>query len=407
MASATAQHPASSDSLSVEDVIFTTATPHQRILAWTLNGTAWAGAMTLDQYIRRETILSEAPLSANGGTTYLILHPRGDPETIVSSCEVTRKRALVLVGEDGDRQQQQQQQQQPPREVTAYGVASVFTNPRFRGRGMAAHMLRKVQELVDRELNAEFGVLYSDIGRRYYSRLGWKDFGTPQLRLTLSEPARDAGGSGDGSVSSPALATAAAKGSIALLREDEALALAEEDVERVRRALAESARLGAGDGRTRVAFLPDAELLRWHFARDGYACRTLAGREAAHRGARTADASAWVLWDHDLREGKLKVLRLVEDAAGSGGEGERREHVKALLRAALAEAADWGLRTVLVWSPSKAAAAAAAELWSELQPRVQVALEEREDGSVPSLRWKGDKPLDNVVWEANEYFAWC
>jgi hypothetical protein len=34
-------------------------------------------------------------------------------------------------------------------------------------------------------------------------------------------------------------------------------------------------------------------------------------------------------------------------------------------------------------------------------------LEERDDGSIPSLRWREGRPVDNVVWELNEYYAWC
>ncbi|KAL1838547.1 hypothetical protein VTJ49DRAFT_2545 [Mycothermus thermophilus] len=389
MTSPTEQPPAPSDTLSIADVVFTEATPHQRILSWTLNGASWAGNMTLDQHIGRETALSEAALSANGGTTYFILHPRDDPETIVSACEVTRKRACVLSGEDGGNQ---------PREVTAYGIASVFTNPRFRGRGMASHMLRKVQEFVDNELKAEFGALYSDIGREYYTRLGWRDWRTPQLLLTLSEAKRDGGGGSS--------ATLSANGSVPIYEED-VRKLAKEDIQRVKDSLIASAKRGNGGDKTRIAFLPHTEQFLWHFTRDRYMCKVLAGREVVNRGAKTPDSSAWVLWDHDLRERKLKVLRLVEDTAGTNSDDKRRADVKTLLRAAVAEAADWGLPKVSVWSPSGVTATAAADLWCELQPRVQVALEERMDGSIPSLRWKEDKPVDDVIWEANEYYAWC
>jgi hypothetical protein len=70
----------------------------------------------------------------------------------------------------------------------------------------------------------------------------------------------------------------------------------------------------------------------------------------------------------------------------------------------VAEAKDWGLQKVLVWAPSPEQTAVVGEMWRELGPYVQVALEEREDGSIPSLRWRGSKALGG---EDNEYYAWC
>ncbi|KAK3901237.1 hypothetical protein C8A05DRAFT_45065 [Staphylotrichum tortipilum] len=357
------------------EVVFAEATPRQRVLSWELNGVSWAPPMSIAQYVGRETTLSETALSAGGGTRYCILHPRDDPETIVSACEVTRKKGLVADGEGG------------VKEVEGYAIASVFTNPVYRAQGMAGYLLQKVQEMVDE--TAEFGALYSDIGRDYYTRLGWKDFRSAQVLFTTTN------GKGE------ELAFPSVEGAVELIGEGEAAALCEKDV------AALTARLGRerDGGATRIAFLPTPEQFRWHFARDQYVCQTLVGREVVRRGARTADGAAWILWDHDLREKKLKVLRVV---AGEGdAEGKRRGDVRALLLAALAEAKDWGLHKVLVWAPTAEQTAVVGELWRELGPQVQVALEEREDGSIPSLRWRGGKALDGVVWEDNEYYAWC
>ncbi|KAK4040990.1 hypothetical protein C8A01DRAFT_15229 [Parachaetomium inaequale] len=354
------------------DVVFTEATPHQRTLSWELNGASWAPPMTIEQYVGRETALSETALSAAGGTKYFILHPKDDPETIVSACEVTSKKALVSDANG-------------TREVAAYAIASVFTNPLFRERGMAGHMLRKVQEAVD--ATAEYGALYSDIGRMYYTRLGWKDFRSPQVLVGLSED-----------LTCPSL------DGVALLTAKEVAPLCEEDVAAVRARFEQRAQSG-DDGKTHIAFLPTAEQMAWHFTRDAYVCKTLLGREVVHRGAKTGDGAAWIYWDHDLREKKLKVLRIV---TRDGDDPEKqREDVKKLLLAALAEAREWGLLKVLVWNPTVGVADVATEIWREVGPRVHVSFEEREDGSIPSLRWKGGKGLADVVWESNEYYAWC
>lgn len=157
--------------LDISDVVFAEATDHQRLLSWTLNGASWAPPMSIDEYIGREQTLSRTVLSANGGTRYYVLHLRSDAETIVSACEVTRKRGLVADSAG-------------VREVQTYAIASVFTPPSFRGQGMASHLLREVQAAVD-GAGADCGALYSDIGRQFYTRLGWKDFRSPQLLLRL------------------------------------------------------------------------------------------------------------------------------------------------------------------------------------------------------------------------------
>ncbi|KAB5576154.1 hypothetical protein GE09DRAFT_1094882 [Coniochaeta sp. 2T2.1] len=358
--------------LTPSNVIFAEATPHQRILAWKLNGASWAPPMTIEQYIGREETLSKTPLSENGGTKYYVLHHKDDLDIIVSACEVSSKKALVA-DDTGSRV------------VDAYGLASVYTAPQFRERGMASHLLRKVQEAVD--ATTECGALYSDIGREYYSRLGWKDFRTPQVKFTLQEGFKPPPVGSD----------------VHFLEESDVGDLCEKDTtaltKRFRR-LAE-----ANDGKTHLAFLPSFVQCSWHFARDAYVAKVMVDREVKHRGARMADGRSWLLWDHDLREKKLKVLRVV--TSEGDGHDKRVADVKALLRAALAETHDWGLPALLIWSPGEEVVAAATGVWLEEGEKLQVLLEERQDGSIPSLRWKGTEDVGKVVWEANQYFAWC
>ncbi|KAK4239291.1 hypothetical protein C8A03DRAFT_14297 [Achaetomium macrosporum] len=365
--------------ITIDDVVFTEATPRQRILSWELNGASWAPPMTIDQYVGRETTLSQTALSANGGTKYYVLHRKSDPELIVSACEVTTKQGLVA-DKDGYR------------EVSAYSIASVFTNPRFRGHGMASHMLRRVQQVVD-ESGAEYGALYSDIGRVFYTQLGWEDFRSPQVLFTLRDDLQIPSESVDG---------------ITHLSEPDVTSLCEQEVATYKEAFQLVAQSHDGSNTTHMIFLPTPAQLAWHFARDKYVCRTLLGREVVHRGARTADGKAWVSWDHDLREKKLKILKIV---TGAGDEPTKRKaDAKKLLLAAMAEARDWGLPKVLVWKPGgpwEWAMAAATEIWRDLGPNVQVVFEEREDGSIPSLRWKAGKSLEGLVWEDSEYYAWC
>lgn len=308
-------------------------------------------------------------------THYYILHHKNDPNLIVSACEVLTKQALVVTPGS------------PVRTVSSYGLASVFTPPEFRGHGLASHMLRLVQAEVDTN-NAEFGALYSDIGRSFYTRLGWPDFPSPQLTLHLVDPNTALPGT---TPSSPA---------VTLLFDTDIPALCQRDCTQVQSRLATAA--SSSPNKTHVAFLPDTTQLTWHFTRDSYVARVMReGRAIQHRGARTADGDSWLLWDHDLRENKLKILRLVV------GDKDGAAAVGALLRAALEEARDWGLPKVLVWAPGAETCAAATELWREGGGKLGLVFDEREDGSIPSLRWKERKDVGEVVWEANEYYAWC
>ncbi|KAK4161132.1 hypothetical protein QBC43DRAFT_324176 [Cladorrhinum sp. PSN259] len=375
--------PTDTTTVTKDDVVLAEANPQQRKLTWELNGASWAGPMSLEEYIGREQTLSETTLSANGGTRYFVLHHRSDPTQIVSACEVLVKRALVITSSSSE-----------PRIVTSYGIASVFTPPAFRGRGLATHMLRLVQDATDNTLGCEFGALYSDIGRSFYTRLGWPDFPSPQVTIQVQP-----------GYNNPTGNSSEAQRETVLLTDDDIPALCARDCEQLQSRLAKLALNDDGDGKKYVAFMPDHAQISWHFTRASYVARVMReGREIKYRGARTADGDSWLYWDHDLRENKLKILRVVMIGEKRGGVAAA---VKALLRAAVKEAQDWGLSKVLVWAPGDETSSAAVELWKEGAGKLAVVLDEREDGSIPSLRWKGGEDVGNVVWEANEYYAWC
>lgn len=363
---------AGSRDISLADVVFAEATPRQRILAWELNGVSWAGPMSLETYVGRETALSETPLSVNGGTKYLVLHLKNDPEAIVSACEVTTKEVLVADA-DGSRI------------AGGYSIASVFTAPQYRGHGLASHLLKQVQELVDQ--TAECGALYSDIGRSYYTKLDWTDYDSQQVVFHLEKGFKPP----------------TAAGEVTLLAESDVEALCKQDVDTLKQKFQELA--SKKDGRTYVTFLPSFKQCSWHFARDAFVSKAMRDEVVQHRGAKTPDGASWIFWDHDLRERKLKVQRIVTN---SGDTSEKQTaDIKALLQAALAEASAWDLPAVGVWSPGSCASAAATAIWHDVGSTLRLVFESRSVDSIPSLRWKGGKNVGEIVWENNEYFAWC
>lgn len=86
---------------------------------------------------------------------------------ILASCESFRKRSL-----QGD-------QDGNTKEVIIHGIASVFCAPQYRRRGYAGrHMAEMAKAL--RSWQADGGtpvigsILYSDIGKEYYAKLGWR-----------------------------------------------------------------------------------------------------------------------------------------------------------------------------------------------------------------------------------------
>jgi len=351
------------------DVTFTEASPTQQTLAWELNGVSWARPMPIPDYIRRERHLSEQELTRDGGTRYWILHPKGKPDEFIAGCECTRK--TIFVRRPGENVQ----------EARGYAIASVFTNPAYRKQGMASHMLRCLQAEMDKD--GEASVLYSDIGRIYYAQLGWPAFPSQQATLLLLR---------EGPFASPAATCP--------LKIDDLPGLCDRDVQDLK------ARLAAvpASKKTMLAFAPTYAQVAWQLAREEFMTQLIHGRSVEIRGAATADGAAWIIWDHDWREQKLKVLRIATPRPIS--DDDRAAAVTALLQAAIEEASAWGLRKVLVWNPDETVTLGVKGVGNAHEDVVKVVFDERLDGSIPSLRWKDARSI-TTDWVANEYYAWC
>jgi GNAT superfamily N-acetyltransferase len=357
-----------------QDVVFAEATPEQRTSTWRINGASWAKPMALDDYISGENKLFATALIGNGGCKFWLLHRRDDPNEIICSMEATRKPVLVASGGK-------------TRSEHAYAIASVFTNPVYRNKGMAALLLRKAQEAID-ATGAICSVLYSDIGKAYYARLGWTVHPSKQVSLSLVE----------GSNVTPLERSPDGQ----YLTRGEMPSLCDLDLRLLTQKFKQ---LGEhDDGKTHVAFAPSTEQIEWHVTRDVYKAPLLAGREVIHHGAMIGNN--WLYWEHDYRKNKLQILRIVT-AEGATPE-EKSTAIASLLQMALLEAKDWNLPRILVWNPDEHVTAAAKKLGTILSEAVTIVFDEREDGSLPSLRWCPSEPLKGeIVWEENFYYAWC
>ncbi|KAL6872965.1 hypothetical protein J3F83DRAFT_731579 [Trichoderma novae-zelandiae] len=387
-------------------IALTNPTPKERIRTWLYNQTEWGNSLTVPAYLEREEYLLSIPLARNGGITNWILTDSAFPVSssssssssqsvdddkegerpVLAACETLRKRALVRDA-DGT-----------VRDVWAYGVASVFTNKEFRGRGYAGKMielLRGYMATQHRETGEPaFSVLFSDIGKQFYAKHGWIPLENTQLEYRVRENPPEPDPSSN----------------ITLLSQDHLPALAEKDELLLRREIAKPS--SADAAKIRVAVIPDLDALQWHFYREGFICNAAFGRKPAVHGALYTSPSTgsrvWALFERNHYGGPerpeknlLSFLRLViEDE--SIPDDELSEAVVGIFRVAEKEAKDWKCSKVEIWNP-RARVRKAAEAATEFQTTFVV----RQDKNLASLNWFGEGSAEDLDWVANERFEWC
>lgn len=368
--------------ITLEDVLFTRAHGEIQKQAWRLNGEAWAAPLSIDDYITRETHLSQQILSKDGGCTYWILAHKKDPTHIVASCESIKK-TVFIAGKDAG-------STDGFRETTAYAVASVYTNPKYQRLGMAAFMLRKLEIPLDTD--SECSALYSDVGKLYYANLGWNTFPSDQATVhlqthdfALPEPPRTR-----------------------FLTLDDLPALCDKDVAAMK---ARFQQLSLDQSKTHIAFSPDFAQISWQLAREQFVADAMFSQKIERRGAITVTGQSWVYWGHDWRDKTLKIMRFVTlDRVANENAMSVEEKIWdliELLRAAAAEAVAWGLTKVLIWNPDPLTSAAIKGFHNFHEEQANVIFDERPDSSIPSLRWKNGKSARETIWEDNYYYCWC
>lgn len=364
--------------LTTEDVVFARADDALQQLAWRLDGEAWANPMDTDAFIHREGYLSQQALTKDGRCIYWILAHTEDGTHIVASCESVKKTVFIAgkgTGVNGGFV-----------EVTGYAIDSVYTNPKYRRLGLAAYMLRKLQEHMDSE--SECSVLYSDIGKLYYSNLGWKAFPSDQATIHLHTE----------KFSLPETPKTR------YLTLEELEPLCEKDVAAMK---AKFNKLASDHTRTHVGFAPDYAQISWHLAREQSTTDVMFSQQIKRHGAITTSGRSWVYWDRDWHEKTLKVMRFVtletdQRTGAAVSEEQKIRDVFELLQAAAAEAVECGLKKILVWNPD-ATTKRGIKGFHNFHEDVDVIFDERKDASIPSFRWKGGRSTRDTTWEDNYY----
>lgn len=377
-----------------QDVYLVQATPEESTAQTIANSSEWKGALpTVDAYIRREEYLANQALTKNGGLTIwmLVYQPEGHERKVLCGCETIKKKALV--GKNGNVE-----------EVIVHGVGSVFTPPAHRGKAYARRMMTGLAQRlkswqVDNGKRALFSVLFSDIGKQFYAKMGWHPF--PSAHVAISIRPQVASG----------LPVAR------LLKSSDLPELCEIDEKLTRQRLSAT----KDSARSSVALIPDTATISWHHAREEFVAKELWNRKPLIKGAIFGDAGSrvWCYWTRVWKDPEdsddknvLHILRLaVEDPSFSDFAPASSEYVSgrtdsnvvksiaALLAAAQIEAAGWEIDEIQLWNPTSTTLAAAQMVDS------QAAVEYRESDSIPSLLWYGQGSERDVEWICNEKFG--
>lgn len=367
------------------DLFLTNPTKDELEVVYRMSFAEWGDSLTLPQYLEESDYLTEVPLARNGGMVSWILTDNIQPpkqRPILGSCETFRKRAFVTNTKG------------VLSEKVVYGIASVFVNPTHRRRGYGTRLMHELARAIPKwhvgSLLPTASILYSDIGKGYYSKRGWPAF---PVNNHIELDARP--------TPTPAYACQIqAEDLPQLCQDDEAMA---------RENMATSPA-----GKTRMMIVPDIDHMMWHISKEEFTCQKIFGKVpqakgaiAGHRGSRV-----WAIWvrryyghpDSTPEENTLYVLRfVVENQTPTAAQFKIQiQCMKAILHATQAEAARWNLQCVKLWHPTP--------LIQELVDLsgLNYRLMERNEDSIASLKWfqEGGGEPDDVEWVASEKYAW-
>lgn len=400
-------------SSSSPDLVLAESTKAELQHVWALHHPMWGPALKLEDYLNRETFLMTVPLAKNGGVTHWILTDKnGTPNErpIYASCESLRKRALASrVGADG---------QVVVQDGIAHGIASVFTNPTYRGKGYASRMMSdlgpKLKEWSEgrkepKDANAGdeaatvtrslFSVLYSDIGKTFYAKNGWAAFDSTHLSF---KPAAEG---------QPTLPSSTS--TVKPLGYHDLAVLCNLDEQTLRKTMAHRATGLASRGNKQTccaALMPDLDQFLWHLMREDFMTTHIFGKTPTVRGAQFGEPGKriWAVWTRgyygglEKKEGNtFHILRFAVEDEDNADEAYVAEGFRNIITVAQHEAREWLSFDIQMWNPSPLLKSAVAKSGLDYE------LVDREKESIASLMWYGEEPTTAVDWVANEKYAWC
>ena len=316
---------------------------------------SWGKKLTLDLYIRREVALGDTSFSKENIRVWVLCRET-DPESLgfMCSCETYERPIRYSDSQDGTVAQ-----------GSCHSVASVFTPLRFRTKGYASLMMNKLAETLKSE-GAMASALYSDIGELFYARLGWKVH--PSISYNFNPK--------DCLENSPSLTT----------RSEVKFVTSIEDLSQIlQRENARSLELLKNSPKPTVymPFLVDCYV--WYLTRSQFYAREFKLKTPTEFGA-TVGKSSFILWNHDLKDRSLLVLKCYAETQGE---------FDALVNCAMEEASSHDLPKLVLWNLDPKIATS-----SHFKAQV-----EKRKGSLGSLAFWGNAG-NAVEWIGNENYAW-
>ena len=133
------------------------ATSTEAIIRDSLTHGAWGQPLTQPQFLERERCLRAHSWSKHAMVMWFGVH--AETSEVLASCETFRMKAL-----------------QEGKQAISYGIASVFTEEKHRGRGHASAVIRGAMDQLEGatpQTPVSFH-LYSEVGAPIYERLGFK-----------------------------------------------------------------------------------------------------------------------------------------------------------------------------------------------------------------------------------------
>jgi hypothetical protein len=256
-------------------------------------------------------------------------------------------------------------------------------------------MMRKLSEtLAEQEKTSEgsaiCSVLWSDIGKQFYARSGWRPFDSNHVEF-------------------PAVLTpTTSPDNITTIDSLEGLAPLVEADEAILRAKFDST---PQSPKTQVALLPSLEQLHWHLLRERFVSQSLFSEHtttASNHGAiytsPTSGKRAWAIWTRSYsgkvdqpEKNTLYFLRLVVEDGIT--DAELKTALQGITDIARHLAGQWACGKVEMWNPDEKIKAFAEAIGGTYVSR--------ENGSLPALNWFGKGPAENVEWIWCEKYAWC
>jgi ribosomal protein S18 acetylase RimI-like enzyme len=130
---------------------------------------AWGDRLTVAQYRAREDRLRAHPWARSGMETWLWC----DGPTVLASCESFRMPSLLRTSSGATHGH-------------TFGIASVYTEPAFRGRGHAGALMSALVTRFRSDPLAQASLLFSDVRPELYARSGYVERPAAEWQLEAS-----------------------------------------------------------------------------------------------------------------------------------------------------------------------------------------------------------------------------